>query len=314
MHRSGTYFLEKKVFKNLKDVNYIDMRDKHKQYYKKYYLKITDSKLTEKDFKIIKSFINKKATKQKNLISYEGFSGVNYMALKKKSFSDVFKDVRRLVEGFDFKIILVLREQSSFITSLYKRYICRGGYEDIYNFIKTQIHLPNHDYYSYVKKLEEIFGAGNIYILLFENFLSSDTTNRKKETIKKLLDFIGERKMPKLDTPKNPNSKLSKLRNRVMNKGYEKLQINISRLINPLFRSDFNPDGFFPGVLPVLTSNSIEFKFIPEFLLKNRFFEAISDKYDMPKELQRRIKRFYFKSNKKLDNEYSLNLPEVYFK
>ena len=304
--------MEKKVFKMLKDVNYIDVRDKYTRYYT-YFLKIGESEMTEKDFKVIKKFLRERALKEKNLISYEGFSGVNFKSLRKNSTQQIFKDVKKLVEDFDCKIILVLREQSSFITSHYKRYICRGGYKDIYNFIEDEIDLPNHNYYNYVKGLEKVFGRGNIYLLLYENFPSNDTTGIKAKTIRALLDFIGEKDMPELDSSANPDSKISKLMNRTINKGYEDLQIRISRTINPGFRSGFNPKGIIP-VLPIPTFSGLRFKFIPELILKNRFFEAMSTKYEMPKELRRKIKRYYLEGNKRLGQEYGLNLPDAYLK
>jgi len=311
-HRSGSVFLEKKIFKNLKDVNYIDIRAEHISYYK-YFLKLGESEMTEKDFELFKNFLKEKATKERNLISYEGFSGVNFRSLRKNSTDQIFKDLKKAVEDFNFKIILVLREQSSFITSHYKRYICRGGYSNISNFVKNEIDLPNHNYYNLVKKLEEVFGTDNIYILLFENFPNYDPTGIKTKTIRALLDFIGEKEMPKNYIQLNSNSKLSKLKNRIVNKGYEKLQISISRFINPLFRSDFNSKGIIP-VLPIPSFSGWRFEFIPKILLMNRFFEIISKKYEMPKELQCEIKSYYLKSNTQLDKEYHLKLPETYLK
>mgnify|MGYP001589469844 CR=1 FL=1 len=303
-HRSGTVFLEKKVFKNLNEVNYIDVRDKYWKYYR-YFFKIADTVMTEKDFNAIKSFLNEKASKEKNLISYEGFSGDDYFRLRSKSVSDVLRDVRKLIDGFDFKIIVVLREQSSLIASLYKRYICKGGYKDIYNFVKDEIHLSDLNHYNYTKELEEVFGKDNIYILLYENFLSDDTANKKTETVKNLLKFIGERHIPKLDITKKPRTKLGKLKSRVVNKGYEEFQIRISRLINPFFKSGFNPNGLIPAIpIPIFSGGfRFEFEFIPKLILMNRFFEAISPKYEMPKDLKRKINRYYLGSNKKLNQK-----------
>ncbi len=321
MHRSGTVFLEKKVFKTLKDINYIDVREEYPDFYK-HFVALSDSMIKDSDpeFKALKDFLKEKAKKEKNLISYEGFSGVNYRSLRNKKFQtfkdsiyQIFNDLKKLTENFDLKIILVLREQTSFITSLYKRYIGRGGYEDIYKFIENEIDLPNHDYYAYARELEKFFGAGNIYMLLYENFPPYDTTGIKANTIRALLDFVGEKEMPELEKAVNPESKISKLKNRVVNKGYEDLQIRASRIINPWFRSGFNPNGIFP-VLPILTPNGMRFKFIPELILKNRLFEAISSKYEMPKGLQRKIKKYYLASNKKLNQKYGLNLPDAYLK
>ena len=94
------------------------------------------------------------------------------------------------------------------------------------------------------------------------------------------MEFIGETKVPEGEFEK-----------RTVNKGYNNFQIKISRLINPLFKSKFNPKGL-PAV-PIPKLNGFGFDFLPKMLLTNKFFENIGSEFIMPNKLRERINKIY---------------------
>jgi hypothetical protein len=98
----------------------------------------------------------------------------------------------------------------------------------------------------------------------------------------------------------------------IENKGLSSLLIKIAKLINPLFRSKYNPKGFIPdfkwhlepyGLVP-----------IRQIFFKNRLSYAISSReYGMPEDLRYKLKKIYIEDNKKLGKKYQINLPKEYY-
>jgi hypothetical protein len=174
--KTGTTYLQRRIFPKLKDVNYVDIRHKDFLYFINPITRQPLSKLTRKEKAILKILINKKVKNKKNLISYEDFSGMWFKTnqTKNKKPSKIrtnnLNEIKSLFEDFDLKIIVALREQTDLINSLYKNYIYFGGTKDIHTFIKTHLILQKYLYCDFIDELQKVFNLDeNLYVFLYED-------------------------------------------------------------------------------------------------------------------------------------------------
>ena len=93
------------------------------------------------------------------------------------------------------KILIVLREQKSFVVSNYFQYLSAGGTHGIYKYLnltydgKRPDFSPNHiDYYPLVSRYQELFGAENVLVLPYELFVEDGLA-----FLEKLSSFIGKK-------------------------------------------------------------------------------------------------------------------------
>ena len=99
-HKTGTTFLQRKIFPNLKNVNYVH-----------------NGKL-----------LNLVGSYEKVLISNEAFSGIPYHWNEKRYYEQFCSNIARLKSIFgNFKVIVGFREPSSMVNSFYKQFLHEGG-------------------------------------------------------------------------------------------------------------------------------------------------------------------------------------------
>jgi len=180
--------------------------------------------------------------------------------------------------------------------SLYKQYLHQGGTKAFAEFLETMNQGSDRffeafTYSKYSNQIENLFGDENLFIYVYEH-LQKD----KHQFLEKLCHFVGERNIPPFNE-------------KWYNRGHGKIQISLARQANTLFRSPLNPRGILPVVrVPFLGPLS------PRLFLQNRFAQKmLYRKYEIPSEIQSKIKKIYAEDNRKINKRYRLNLPESYF-
>jgi hypothetical protein len=299
--KTGTTFLQKMIFPKLKNVNYIIFRNDKEM------LEVMDklrfSILSNDDSKKLQLVVSTKLLKDRNLISAEGLSGSAYFVHDNYR-SNILKNIEKVFTNFNVKIILGIREQSSIIVSLYKQYLYRGGTKSLTGFIdqmnqyqmsrKGEDYFKRFEYGCYIDEIIKIFGKDNLYIYSFEEL------NKDKYTfLKNLLDFLGEKEVPEFEDI-------------VYNRGYGKIQIKLARFLNRFFKSDLNPNGILHYFrIPMI--KRISQRDVGDLLQSRLIQKLIYKEYRMPYNLKLKIKKRYIQDNKRINEKYGLNLPDIYF-
>lgn len=125
-------------------------------------------------------------------------------------FYETFQRLQQLLEGYEIHFIIVLRDQTALVKSLYGEYVKMGYPETYAEFIRWIWAYRDRNFWDVLKydevyeKLSTLFSAEHIHIQLFENFKKEPQQNINKD-ISELLD-ISNKKLP----IKNDNSSLSK--------------------------------------------------------------------------------------------------------
>lgn len=159
-----------------------------------------------------------------NIISREGLSGLGEPEMDAGRY--VIAD--RLHNIFPHaKIIVVFREKESYIRSSYSEVIKAGGVEDFNTYYEriTTANPEFFDFEKYDRYLRNLFD--NVLVLWFE-----ELKNDPGSFIRKICDFIGV--------------KIPDYANRHVNIQRSDKNLQMWRIINELFRSPWNKDGFFP--------------------------------------------------------------------
>ena len=153
LHKTGTTFLQKRVFSNM-DVNLI-------VHPKDFLLNLDEDKI--------------------NLISEEKFSGRPH-CIHEKNIRYAYAD--SLYHMFpDAKIIVGFRDTASWMNSLWKQYIWRGGCKTKDQFLKS-FDYSYLDFNSYVDYLKKRFK--DVHVYYFEELLKNPDN-----VIKEISEFIG---------------------------------------------------------------------------------------------------------------------------
>jgi hypothetical protein len=84
----------------------------------------------------------------------------------------VATDLRRITEGYDTRLVACVRRQDEFIQSWYHQRIKMGGCETFGEFKKT-VGLQTVEWDRLLAHFEELFGADNLRVLIFEKLKSA---------------------------------------------------------------------------------------------------------------------------------------------
>jgi len=228
-HRTGTTFLQRKIFPFLENTNYIPQYEIIDVLTD---ITTTDPYLWEnlnyqnKIFAALSKFLQKD---KKNILSAECLVGFPFTKGINRTIV-----INRLKSLFpSAKLIVGFREQSSMLTSIYSLYIREGGtlkfsslinkYNNrnfgylIYDNLIETIDLDYYKYSVFFMQIKELFSEENIYFILLEEFIENPG-----KSIKKLCQFI------EADWTEQSIEKL--------NKGYSPGAMNSIRTLNKLTR------------------------------------------------------------------------------
>lgn len=292
-HKTATTFMQKAIFPNLKQVNYIKYGRIKKELGKIRLSKISDMGAENSKY-FFKSFNNGKPM----LISFEGLSGSPLSPSKRKPQLDILKDLRRVFpeSEFDVYIIFGIREQVALLTSLYVQFVHHGGVIGPKDFMRGRLKnngsLNNFQFHRYIHEVYRLFGEDHTYVMIYEYFKKNFS-----EEMLKLLNYMGEQEIPNY---KNVGS----------NKSYGTKQLAIARRLNRLFKTSANPNGKLPYFnVPVVGQVS------PRKLLQNDLsFRLHYERFELPEDLQETLRNRYLEGNKILSDRYLPNLPDTYYK
>ncbi len=195
LHKTGTTFLQRQVFPYIQDIHFVDKEESIRF-----------------DMKLEKNKIN--------LISNEDLSGDPWGG----DVGDRFQIAQRLKGAFpDARIIVGTREKNSWIKSLYKNYVRKGGIYDFDDFMKYVFSERRFNYNEYIDFLKELFNDIHVY----------DFSELKKDSVqfvKDICDFIGCI-VPDFDNKKR-------------NVAWNQRQIKLGLFLNRLWYNErFNPNG-----------------------------------------------------------------------
>lgn len=172
-----------------------------------------------------------------NMLSNESFSGPPYAGAIEGGLDHRSPVLSNLKSVFpNARVILVLRRQDAMAKSFYREYLRSGGTRNITRFYGLEgtkkpalMSLDRFNYYPYVEEIIRLFPEG-VLILAFEEFVQ-----KQQVFLKKITNFIGI-EMPKIELKKENVTSLGPV-------GME-----ITRILNHVFRSMMNPAGVIPGV------------------------------------------------------------------
>lgn len=343
LHKTGTKFLQHKVFKfiNKKDFEYnpilltqlicdlikADIKDEN------YVLDEINNQL---------KILNKKGTK-KILISREIMSGDLLKFYSNSKF--IHKKLKKALPNSI--IIITLRYQYDWLISCYRESVNIHHYQSFYqflfgkksenDFIKNDI--KNLNFYEYLKSLFNLFGKENVKILFYEEFKSN-----KYNFINKIEKILNIDKLYIANKSEIPNRGYSALSIYLSIARYNFFQfIGLKKLIHrPIYFFGKNsiPAGFEDiSILPkkkywgdhflrdneeVRNSNYLSNlnkteKFNIFFSWRN-FLKNFIDKYFyldwdfVDKSLQKDLNVKFIKNNLKLEKDFKIKLPENYKK
>jgi len=305
-HKTGTSYLQKVIFPKLNNINFINADDNKEFFLKLFFQDPLNFNLnnTLADFK---KKINQKKT---TLISAEGLSGgPGYKHINNKNIAD------KLYALFPrAKIIVVIRNQLDLILSFYKLHIEGGGIMSFkkyigynngefitsYKIYDSRVNLDMFKFKNLVDYYSKKFGKENLLILFYEEFYQDKYTY-----LRKIFDFMN------LNTPPE---KFGKGLDRVVNKSFCRNQVFIARIWNQFIPSQHNRNPIIPRI-PIPFLGRVCAININKKILKSKLSFRLLGNRDIKisDEIKHQIKSYYNESNRELDEQYKLNLPDCYF-
>ena len=274
LHKTASTFLQNSVFPHLKETVYLQPN----RYLKDFFISLVYERLTEKRVNELQGMVSEVAVHEKNLLSNEALSGHPLLRTGKTG-EQLLKDLKKVFKAYDVKIILCLREQASWLASVYKEYVRAGGVADFSGFMKSFDELCKHNfgknmyeayrYAPYVSLLHKHFGRKNVFVNTFEDFRSDP-----RAFTKSLASFMGE--------PETPRIKQQKYYNR----GYGEAQIRMARFANRLFKTRMNPKGLIPlKITPAIFGRGIFYRLFPEkFRLPIKWESYLRSRFEKDRE------------------------------
>ena len=293
MGKAGSTSLQRNIFEKVTNINYLTIIDK-----------VVVDILYLNSFEFKKKYLENPSTlnttlnKQSTIISCESLS----------FFGDQFIICDRLRQIFnnEVTILFIIRNQFDLIQSLYLERLAGGVYVSFNTFLKQQFlnhqisMLPKLNYYNLIKYYKNTFDCNNVKVILFEElFQNQSNANIEYEFFKEKF---------------NINLKLIKDFKRE-NKSIPSQLVPLKCLSNYLFRYDGGLGRYDIGTRGInekRPKRSIQYikKQLSNRFFKNRFFSTFFKKkpLSMSDENKNMILKYFSNSNKKLENEYNLNL------
>ena len=288
--KSGSTFLQKKIFPKLKNIQYLSYYNNQKIFKEIGYVQTVGNLFFDK--KKIYQLKKLNYKKKKILISSEIFSGsLNTQTIGTGILIEII--AKRIKEIFkNPKIILILRNQKNSIISSYKDDIAFGHTASFDDWFKERQKINALNYFNYSKTIkfyQRIFGANNLNVFFYENLF----------TKKGLLDFADRMKFH-LDE-KDINLDLKE------NRSYSDLTILLSRLFNKIFQTKLTfgaGNGYYKKLF---FYNLWRYKISTVF----KYLDIINFDYTKNRSFLKSLKSFH-KDNIKLKKLLNKNLPKEY--
>lgn len=291
--KSGSTFLQKNIFETLKNIDYLTSVDN-----------VVMDILYLNSFEFKKKYLENSINPNTNLNKKN--TVVSCEALTWDGDQFIICDRLRQIFNNEVTIMLILRNQLDFIESFYMHNLKDGIYVSFNTFLNQQFinHqtsiLPKLNYYNLLKYYKNTFGSNNVKVILFEEmFQNKQNTNIEYEFFKKKFSI---------------NLKLVEGFKKV-NKSIPSQLAPLKCLSNYLFRYDKGLGKYDIGTVGInekRPKRSIQYinGQLSNRFFKNKFFSTFFKKkpLNISNENKNMILKYFSNSNKKLENEYNLNL------
>jgi hypothetical protein len=248
-----------------------------------------------KALQLINKYFN---TNKPVLLSNESLSGPPYAGVIEGGLDHRSCVLANLQTVFpEAKVILVLRRQDSMVKSFYRQYLKSGGTRSIKRFYglgdntKPPLMTLDRFFYSiYVEEVIKKFPSG-VLLLAFEELIKN-----QKQFLEKITNFIGVH-LPNIELEKENRTTLGPM-------GME-----VSRILNHLFRSMLNPSGLIPGIK--MKQHGIPTRVSPVQIMHDKWPSKGNkinkgEIFEVAEEIFKKLKE----DNQRLDEKYQLDLKE----
>jgi len=231
-----------------------------------------------------------------NLLSNESFSGPPYAGVIEAGLDHRGPVLENLRACFpEARVVLVLRRQDDLARSLYRQYLKAGGTRDVRRFYglrqevgRPLMSLDRFRFSRYIEAVKRSFPAG-VLVLAYEQFVADQAA-----FLHRLTRFIG------VDDPgvvlRSENA------TRLGPAGME-----VSRLLNHLFRSNLNQGGALPSPRQRLPGGGYR-RMRPVALLHDKWPGRVSRGHGALFEVGREILEMVREDNVRLDRAHDLGL------
>lgn len=236
LHKTATTTLQEQFFPECEGVRLFTTKDRQMKSFVEYVVKKDPLYFKSEDaHAIISAAVSNKKI---NLLSNELLSGPPYAGAIDRGLDHRSTILSNLGKVFpEAKVILVLRRQDSLAKSFYRQYLKSGGTRSIYEYLwgKEGVRLPimSPDRFlfgPYVDEVFRLFPRGGL-LMPFEAFVENN-----EFFLRKITDFIG--------VPYPANISLRRENATVLGE----FGLEVSRILNYLFRNQLNPGGILPGL------------------------------------------------------------------
>lgn len=286
--KTGTTFLQKKVFPLLRGINYLD----HQTLNQIGFFDICNKSL-DFDVDLLKSEFNEAVSDSKapSLISYEGLCGdVYHSAANTRTIAHRIYDFNP-----NSQIIIIIRNQSDMIVSLYKQYVYQGGTMRFNDFMSStnssiSFDLSYLNFYKMISLYKRLFGGDSVHVLLYEK-LRSDGDSFLSDLVK-ILDISDQ----------NINLNISSENH---NPGVSVSSISLLRFLNRFVSSWANPNALIPSRLTTTSKLKSRFQYQIDPIV-SRFFK--SRNFIGEDEMMKQIGNYFGKGNKLLAEDLRIDL------
>ena len=178
LHKSGSTFLQSKIFPEIKNHIYLGFYNSNLLLEEvRYFQNCSNYSFNENKIKNLVEFINNCKNKNRNfLISSEAFTGgLPSLAYGTGVFIEMIAGrIKKYIPNP--KIVLILRNQRDIICSTYKDDIQLGYTCNFDEWVKERLKMNSFEYYKYDKMVscyQNIFGKNNVSVYFYEEVFNS---------------------------------------------------------------------------------------------------------------------------------------------
>lgn len=187
-YKTGTSWLQESIFPFHPEIQYLGGYFK-KNELKEVLIELVDIRDLDFNSKKLRKKFNDNFTPNNNKIC-----GISREALSQSNYIDgenAERNAKRIKKVFgEVKIIYVIREQISMLSSIYSQYLKMGGTRNFYDWFLDPIEcrgiIERLKYDKNIKMYQKIFGKENVLVLVYEELLED-----KRKFLEKLYRFIG---------------------------------------------------------------------------------------------------------------------------
>lgn len=276
-HKTGTTYLQNKIFPSIYGINYYGDKE-----YGNFLKSVLLKNSLEFDPKEVSASLDTSSTA---LYSKEALVGTMGLGTYNAEIA------HRLARIGAERIIITIRNQPDMLEGIYRQYIQQGGVlkpkeffqEDFQRFKWNYL-----DYYSLIHHYAEIFGKENMLIILHERL-----KHEQEAVLSEIANFL--------------NTKAAEpIQNSASNRSLSSISIKMLRIINHFTYNSYRPSNLLSNKITTWKFRYMLQSFIDPYIVNKLF----NNQPLVPKQYQKEANRIYVAGNDKLNKEFALHLQE----